>query len=243
MEAFAQSICGLWSFSQGNPKTMGDEWEGAINNLTDSQWLPESTRLCSASRWPVSIYQVLSQCQELSKFQFEFQAGQLTRKQQNSHLCQSQVGRNDSCWGVISWLRSDIAYLCTPFHFWQDWAKHKPPWPQLMAHTIRGRRRKCGQRSFHTPWCGDLNIHIDNPSSPLAAEYIEILDCLNLTQDVDAPTHTRGHTLDLVISDFVAIYNLLVYDLGVYDHSITYMEVPCLCQFPSPNVIFISTKR
>lgn len=75
---------------------------------------------------------------------------------------------------------------------------------------------------------GDMNIHIDNPSSPLAADFFHILDCLNLTQHVDAPTHTRGHTLDLVIPDCAAISHLLVYDLGVSDHSIISMEVSCL---------------
>lgn len=39
---------------------------------------------------------------------------------------------------------------------------------------------------------GDLNIHIDKPSSSLAADFIQILDCLNLAQYVDAPPHTRS---------------------------------------------------
>ena len=39
------------------------------------------------------------------------------------------------------------------------------------------------------------------PSCFLAAEFLTFLDCFNLTQHVDLPTHTRGHTLDLVIAD------------------------------------------
>lgn len=84
-----------------------------------------------------------------------------------------------------------------------------------------------------------MNIHIDNPSSLLAADFLNIPDCLYLTQHVDAPTHTRGHTLDLVISDSPSIKNLLVYDLGVSDHSIISMDVSCPSL--SLNVIYIFT--
>lgn len=82
---------------------------------------------------------------------------------------------------------------------------------------------------------GDKNIHIENPSSPLVAEFLNVLDCLNLTQHVDAPTHTRGRTLDLVISDSPSIKNLLVYDLGVSDHSIISMDVSCPSPLPKPK--------
>lgn len=37
---------------------------------------------------------------------------------------------------------------------------------------------------------GGMNIHSENPSSPLAADFLNVLDCLNLTQHVDAPTHS-----------------------------------------------------
>ena len=80
-----------------------------------------------------------------------------------------------------------------------------------------------------------MNIHIENPSSPLAADFLHVLDCLNLTQHVDAPTHTRGHTLDLVISDSPSIKNLSVYDLGVSDHSIISMDISCAYHPPQPK--------
>lgn len=80
-----------------------------------------------------------------------------------------------------------------------------------------------------------MNIHIDNLSSPLAVEFLNVLDCLNLTQYVDAPTHTRGRTLDLVISDSPSIKNLLVYDLGVSDHSIISMDISCPSSLPKPK--------
>ncbi|RXM31087.1 hypothetical protein EOD39_7286 [Acipenser ruthenus] len=44
---------------------------------------------------------------------------------------------------------------------------------------------------------GDLNIHVDLPSSPLVTDFNTLLDCLGLSQSVNVPNHTRGHTLDL----------------------------------------------
>ncbi len=76
---------------------------------------------------------------------------------------------------------------------------------------------------------GDFNIHIDTPSCKFAVEFLQLLDCLDLQQHVDVPTHSRGHTLDLVISNFAPISNLLVYDLGVSDHKVISMELPLPC--------------
>ncbi len=76
---------------------------------------------------------------------------------------------------------------------------------------------------------GDFNIHIDTPSCNFAVEFLQLLDCLDLQQHIDVPTHSRGHTLDLVISNFAPICNLLVYDLGVSDHKVISMELPLPC--------------
>lgn len=72
---------------------------------------------------------------------------------------------------------------------------------------------------------GDMNIHVDTPSSPFAAEFLQLLDCFNLNQLVDVPTHTRGHTLDLVITNSAPLTNLQVYDLGVSDHKAISMDL------------------
>ncbi len=76
---------------------------------------------------------------------------------------------------------------------------------------------------------GDFNIHIDTPSCNIAVEFLQLLNCLDLQQHVDVPTHSRGHTLDLVISNFAPISNILVYDLGVSDHNVISMELPLPC--------------
>ena len=47
---------------------------------------------------------------------------------------------------------------------------------------------------------GDFNIHIDVPSDVDARKLEDLFDCLSLEQHVREPTHTQGHTLDLIIS-------------------------------------------
>lgn len=64
------------------------------------------------------------------------------------------------------------------------------------------------------------NIHVGNSSCHFASDFLELLDCINLIQHVDAPTHNKGHILDLVITHSVPISNLQVYDIGVSDQTI-----------------------
>jgi hypothetical protein len=46
---------------------------------------------------------------------------------------------------------------------------------------------------------GDFNLHIDNKSNPDTVTFLNILDSTNMIQ-VSGPTHRRGHTSDLIIS-------------------------------------------
>ena len=55
-------------------------------------------------------------------------------------------------------------------------------------------------RSSSTLLLGDFNIHVDSSSCSLAAEFLSVLDCFDITQHVVGPTHVKGHTLDLVCS-------------------------------------------
>ena len=52
---------------------------------------------------------------------------------------------------------------------------------------------------------GDFNLHVDNPENSYASELLSLLDTLHLTQHVEEPTHSLGHTLDLVITKGVDI--------------------------------------
>ena len=48
---------------------------------------------------------------------------------------------------------------------------------------------------------GDFNIHTDKLDNPDMITFLDFLDSLNLVNKVNFPTHTSGHTLDLIIED------------------------------------------
>ena len=73
---------------------------------------------------------------------------------------------------------------------------------------------------------GDFNFHIDDPFSADANKFLALIDAFGLVQFVNGPTHSHGHTLDLVfsrasdnlvlncevgekISDHFAVYSLI----------------------------------
>src|SRR3989441_2981141 len=47
---------------------------------------------------------------------------------------------------------------------------------------------------------GDFNFHVDDPNSPSGSSFLTLLDTFGLSQLVSFPTHTAGHTLDLLIT-------------------------------------------
>ena len=47
---------------------------------------------------------------------------------------------------------------------------------------------------------GYFNIHVNVPNASDAARFLELLTSMGLEQHVDKPTHTSGHTLDLIIT-------------------------------------------
>ncbi|RJG14928.1 hypothetical protein D4A39_16755 [Alcanivorax profundi] len=55
---------------------------------------------------------------------------------------------------------------------------------------------------------GDLNVHVDNVCDRNAKELCAVLETFGLTQHVSEPTHSRGHTLDLLITKGVNISNV-----------------------------------
>ncbi len=46
---------------------------------------------------------------------------------------------------------------------------------------------------------GDFNIHVDVPGNHEAEIFHDLLNSSNFEQFVSVPTHTAGHTLDLLI--------------------------------------------
>ncbi|XP_059411042.1 uncharacterized protein LOC132144279 [Carassius carassius] len=94
-------------------------------------------------------------------------------------------------------------------------------------------------------WCGaetrdtDLTFISLNTQIQLNlisnAEFNNLLDSLDFTQHVNVPTHSRGHTLDLLITNSTSITNLSVHDLGVSDHKAITLELPTLFPISKPS--------
>ena len=47
---------------------------------------------------------------------------------------------------------------------------------------------------------GDFNVHWDVESDTEKKQFVDLLEAFSITQHVEGPTHSRGHTLDLVMS-------------------------------------------
>ncbi|KAL7378551.1 hypothetical protein ABVT39_015497 [Epinephelus coioides] len=68
---------------------------------------------------------------------------------------------------------------------------------------------------------GDFHLHIDNTSDPVPREFFNLLNCFDFKQHITQPTHSRGHTLDLVITYGLSVGVSSVVDLAVSDHRTT----------------------
>ena len=50
--------------------------------------------------------------------------------------------------------------------------------------------------------CGDFNVHVNDKDSAAVSKFCDQLSAFELKQHVHVPTHTSGHTLDLVITRY-----------------------------------------
>lgn len=85
---------------------------------------------------------------------------------------------------------------------------------------------------------GDFNIHVDCPDNQDATKLLELLESFSLTQHVQVPTHTSGHTLDLIITrqtDNIVVSNPRV-DRMFSDH------MPVFCELDMDKVSLIKSK-
>uniref|UniRef100_A0A669B0J7 Reverse transcriptase domain-containing protein n=1 Tax=Oreochromis niloticus TaxID=8128 RepID=A0A669B0J7_ORENI len=65
---------------------------------------------------------------------------------------------------------------------------------------------------------GDFNIHICCKDDVFAKDFLTLVDSFNLIQWVDAPTHLKGHTLDLIFSYGLDICIRDISNIGISDH-------------------------
>ena len=84
---------------------------------------------------------------------------------------------------------------------------------------------------------GDFNIHVDSPDSTHARDFLALIDTFNLIQHIQGPTHSQGHTLDLVITKDVTVSTSVV-DLALSDHSCIFFEV-CMSPYNHNSSIMI----
>ena len=64
---------------------------------------------------------------------------------------------------------------------------------------------------------GDLNFHLDKCNDPDALRLANLLDEYDLSQKIQEPTHTAGHTLDVLVmrNDTSILKSLSVSDPGL----------------------------
>ena len=82
---------------------------------------------------------------------------------------------------------------------------------------------------------GDFNFHVDCPTEADAKKFAELMNTFGLIQHVRVPTHSSGHTLDLIITrsinDVTITSPLATFALS--DH----FFVECLLDIPRPNIL------
>ena len=78
---------------------------------------------------------------------------------------------------------------------------------------------------------GDFNFHLDNDDNADARNFMDFLESANMTQHVTGSTHSKAHTLDLIItrSDENLVHDIILPGL-FSDHKV----VTCKLDSPKP---------
>ena len=74
---------------------------------------------------------------------------------------------------------------------------------------------------------GDFNVHLDDTDNAYVKSFLLLINQYGFTQHVSGPTHSGGHTLDLILSRSIdnLIHSVSVHDCDISDHSLV------LCDF------------
>ena len=77
---------------------------------------------------------------------------------------------------------------------------------------------------------GDFNIHVDNQDNPEPRFLQDVMSTFSLKQHVVGPTHTHGHTLDLIITQESdnSLHNINVDPPMFSDHSVVTCQLTAL---------------
>ena len=71
---------------------------------------------------------------------------------------------------------------------------------------------------------GDFNIHLD-VHDPHTSDFNNLLECYDLKQHINEPTHIHGHILDIILKPNYELDNISVNKLLLSDHFLIYCEM------------------
>src|SRR6267154_733865 len=95
---------------------------------------------------------------------------------------------------------------------------------------------------------GDFNLHLDDPSCSKSSSFLSLLHTFHLSQLVSFPTHSDGHTLDLLItrasSSILSNIDYSILPSSFSDHSaiLSSLNVPSSTRPPSSTKVIRNTK-
>lgn len=85
---------------------------------------------------------------------------------------------------------------------------------------------------------GDFNIHVDDPDSDAGVRLRKLIDMFGLVQSVQRPTHSAGHTLDLVISRQADVpLTCIIYPPVYSDHGLIIGSFPIPRRYCARDVV------
>ncbi|XP_042073552.1 uncharacterized protein LOC121813724, partial [Haplochromis burtoni] len=82
---------------------------------------------------------------------------------------------------------------------------------------------------------GDFNIHMDNNDLLLTRDFSSCLEGSEFKQFIDFPTHSKGHTLDLVCCSGLTPSNLSATEIPITDHFLLSFNLTLCCSSTKPT--------
>ena len=79
---------------------------------------------------------------------------------------------------------------------------------------------------------GDFNLHVDVDDDSKARDFTNLLNSMDFSQHVSGPTHSHGHTLDLLITKGLTTTVCSITDLNISDHFCIFFKV----SLPKPEI-------
>ncbi|MGH0125143.1 UNVERIFIED_CONTAM: hypothetical protein FKN15_075712 [Acipenser sinensis] len=120
---------------------------------------------------------------------------------------------------------------CSPTTPWTPAQTTKPFRPE--NSTGKTKNQLSILVSCHPRLFGGFYIHIENPADGISKNVSVLLESLYLTQYISLPTHSKGHTIDVVMGLGLSPSNILLPPLSFTDHFLIYFKI----DLPIPAVM------